>query len=699
MISFGSKAAMTYAGKERGRTAPGGAEAREDLASARGSLLDATLDPLIALTREGTIADVNEAAVKATGRPRQRLIGAAFATLYTEPALAGELFRQALQKGEVRDYPLTIRGANGTLTEVINNAAAYRGADGAVAGVVVTAHDVTESNRAVNELVESKRFLDNVLQSSTKYSIIGQDLQQRILSWNEGARRNYGYQPEEVIGKDSAMLYAPGEIESGAVDRLITEAHEKGIAEGEFTRIRKDGSRFVASVVLTRRNDSGGHPVGYLVMSHDITDKKQTEERLHESSRYARSLIEASLDSLVTVSPQGTITGVNEATTRMTGLGREELIGTDFSSYFTDSALAAKVHREVFEKGVVRDYSLTIRHRDGTLTDVLYNASVYRDDNGKVLGAFAAARDITERKKAGEELAKLNQALEQRIAERAAQNQEILEAARILAGSSSDIMAFMSQIASGVTETAVTVNETTSVVEEVKATAQFSSEKARKVAAVTQEAVAVAQSGRKAVDDSLAAMGRIQEQGALTGGAIMRLSEQSEAIGEIIATVQDLAEQSNLLAVNASIEAAKAGEQGMGFAVVAQELKSLAQQSKHATIQVRTILKEIEKASQEAIKAIEQGKEVVNAGVVQSKSGGEAIVRLEGIITDSAQSGQQIGASSEQQLAGMDHIAQAMQNIRQASTDNASGIKQIEISLQKLNELGQKLKRLVEQYQ
>ncbi len=112
-------------------------------------------------------------------------------------------------------------------------------------------------------------------------------------------------------------------------------------------------------------------------------------------SKYLRSLIETSLDPFVTINPDGKITDVNEATIKATGVSRDKLIGTDFSDYFTDPSKARKGYKTVFEKGLVKDYELTIKHIDGSLMHVLYNATVYRDQNGKVIGVFAAARDVT----------------------------------------------------------------------------------------------------------------------------------------------------------------------------------------------------------------------------------------------------------------------------------------------------------------
>jgi PAS domain S-box-containing protein len=257
----------------------------------------------------------------------------------------------------------------------------------------------------MREFAETKNFLDNILQSSTKYSIIGKDLEHRILSWNEGAHRNYGYAASEIMGRNSNILHTPEDVQSGAVEELFYLAHDKGLAEADFIRVRQDGSRFAASVVVTRRDDQDGRPIGYLLMSSDISEKRQAEAQLRSASQYARSLIEASLDPLVTISPEGKITDVNEATVAVTGEARDHLIGTDFSEYFTEPPNARSGYREVFEKGYVTNYPLTIRHRDGRLTDVLYNASVYRDLQGKVLGVFAAARDVTAQKLAEAEVA------------------------------------------------------------------------------------------------------------------------------------------------------------------------------------------------------------------------------------------------------------------------------------------------------
>ncbi|MGR9115620.1 MAG: methyl-accepting chemotaxis protein [Gammaproteobacteria bacterium] len=275
---------------------------------------------------------------------------------------------------------------------------------------------------------------------------------------------------------------------------------------------------------------------------------------------------------------------------------------------------------------------------------------------------------------------------------------EINEAASMLSTSSAEILATTTQVASGAAETASAVSETTATVEEVKQTAQVANQKAGLVSDRANKSTQASQDGRQSVETVVKGMRLIQEQMEFIAESIVRLSEQSQAIGEIIATVNELAEQSNLLAVNAAIEAAKVSEHGKGFAVVAQEVKSLAEQSKQATAQVRSLLGDIQKATNAAVLATEQGSKSVQAGVKQSMDTGKAIKLLAENIGDAAQAAAQIAASSQQQMVGMDQVALAMENIKQATIQNMSGTKQAEVAAKSLHELGIKLQQLVAGY-
>jgi len=159
--------------------------------------------------------------------------------------------------------------------------------------------------------------------------------------------------------------------------------------------------------------DRDGKFVGIVEDFKDITERKQAEKEIHDLQRYNRGLIEVSLDPLVTFDHKGIILDVNEATIKATGRTREELIGTPFADHFTDPERAYKGAMLTFETGEVRDYELVMKARDGTETMVAYNASVYRDQKGNVVGAFAAARDITERERAEQELRETVRRLEE----------------------------------------------------------------------------------------------------------------------------------------------------------------------------------------------------------------------------------------------------------------------------------------------
>ena len=275
---------------------------------------------------------------------------------------------------------------------------------------------------------------------------------------------------------------------------------------------------------------------------------------------------------------------------------------------------------------------------------------------------------------------------------------DISEVVNMLGSSASEILAATTQVASGTSETATAISETTTTVEEVRHAAQLSSRKAQNVSDNAERVVQVSRAGQKAVEETAAGMHHIRNQMESIAATIVRLSEQGQSIGGIIATVTDLADQSNLLAVNAAIEAAGAGEQGKRFAVVAQEIRSLAEQSKQATARVRDILNELQKATSAAVMATEQGNKAVEAGVKQSAQAGEAILALAKSTEETVQAAMQITASSREQEVGMDQIGKAMENINHAGNETVASMRQSEEAAKNLHELGQKLKEMVEQY-
>jgi PAS domain S-box-containing protein len=236
---------------------------------------------------------------------------------------------------------------------------------------------------------ERRNQLDQ-LAAIVEYSddaIIGKTLDGIITSWNPAAERMYGYTSHEIIGKSVELLSPRGRTQEIADILAKIRAGER-VEHRHTMRVRKDGTVIPISLTASPIRDTEGEIVGLSTIARDLTKRE-------EASELSRSLIEASLDPMVTISPEGKITDVNEATVKATGVPRDELIGTSFSDYFTEPEKADRIYQLVFAEGMARDYPLTMRHRNGGVSEVLYNASVYRDAAGTVLGVFAAARDVT----------------------------------------------------------------------------------------------------------------------------------------------------------------------------------------------------------------------------------------------------------------------------------------------------------------
>lgn len=233
-------------------------------------------------------------------------------------------------------------------------------------------------------------LLASIVESSDD-AILAVDLDAIVTAWNPAAEKMYGYSSDEMIGKPIALIVHKDRLDEltnlGA--KVINGQH---IRHFETLRVRKDGLTIVVSLAISPIRGANGEIIGISSIARDVTESN--------AATYARSLIEASLDTLVAINVEGKVTDVNEAAVRVSGVARKEIIGTDFSDYFTEPNKARKIYQRVFADGAVTDIALTIRDRDGKLTDVVCNASVYRDDSGNVLGVVAAARDVTEQKRA-----------------------------------------------------------------------------------------------------------------------------------------------------------------------------------------------------------------------------------------------------------------------------------------------------------
>ncbi|MFA6469724.1 MAG: PAS domain S-box protein [Bacteroidota bacterium] len=274
--------------------------------------------------------------------------------------------------------------------------------------------EVPEDRNEEHTRIRNSEQQFRTLLQKIQAAVIVHDADTRILSSNPIAHTLLGLTEDQLLGKTAIdpawnFLREDGSImpvEEYPVNRVI--ASKQPLRDSVVGVFRPEiKTRTWALVNADPVFAPNGTIQQVIVTFVDITDRKQTEEALHLANQYNRSLIEASLDPLVTINIDGKITDVNTATEYVTGLPRQTLIGTDFSEYFTEPDNARKGYEQVFESGCVQDYPLVIRHRDGHFIPVLYNASVYKDMSGKVAGVFAAARDISEQRKGEQATAKL----------------------------------------------------------------------------------------------------------------------------------------------------------------------------------------------------------------------------------------------------------------------------------------------------
>jgi len=353
------------------------------------SLIEASLDPLVTINPDGTISDVNAATVRVTGYSRKKLIGTDFSKYFTEPEKARAGYEKVFRDGSVTDYELGIRHKNGHVTPVMYNATVYRDESGTVAGVFAAARDVAEREKAEEEQLRLAAIVEH-----SDDAIIGKSLDGVILSWNAGAERIYGYSATEMIGRHISMLAPSHQLDD--MEYILGKIRNgESVLHYETVRRNKEGKDLQVSLTVSPIKDVKGNLIGVSTIARDVTERKKAEETIRSANAYNRSLIEASLDPLVTINPDGKISDVNAATVRVTGYSRKKLIGTDFSKYFTEPEKARAGYEKVFRDGSVTDYELGIRHKNGHVTPVMYNATVYRDESGTVAGVFAAARGVT----------------------------------------------------------------------------------------------------------------------------------------------------------------------------------------------------------------------------------------------------------------------------------------------------------------
>lgn len=684
-------------GKGAAKQKNGDEDSRKNQEMLRGILDAANNIAIMMVSTEGIITTWNRGAESVFGYRADEAIGQNFKMFYPKDVLnQGQVeyeFREADTKGRVtaEGWRLAKGGrqfyASASFSRLLND-------DGSVAGYVKIVRDETDRVQKEEDLRVSEEMTRSIINAAPDIAIMTVAPNGLIQTWSHGAQRIFGFSNNEILGQDFRQFYPKEVLDQGQIELEFREATEKGFVTAEGWRLAKGGKRFYAKASFSSLKDADGKVIGFVKVVRDESESKRREEELSKTEELNRGVINASpYIAIYVLSLEGNIRTWNKGSENIFGYKADEILGKDFRVFYPPEVLEQGQvdfeFREANAKGSVSAEGWRLA-KGGRRFYAKASFSSLLDANGKVTGYVKIVQDETAQKAAQDKILSQQAVLEQ-------QHESIKELVNNLSKLIPKLASTSSELSAAAAQSVASITETTAAAEEVKQIADQSSQKAKNVSDSAKDAVTSAKKGQEATNATIQGMVRIREQMESIGECMVQLSNQSKLIGDIIATVDDLAQQSNLLAVNASIEAAKAGEQGKGFAVVAQEVKNLSQQSKAATAHVRSILNDIVKATSAATMATEQGSKSVDAGHQQASEAGRVIRGLSEIIEAASQSTSLIEISSQQQLVGMRQMVEAMESIKCASEQNLQGATDTSSVASDLNEIGKQLLALIEQ--
>ena len=353
------------------------------------SLLEASLDPLVTISTDGKIMDVNQATMAVTGMSRQQLVGSDFSEYFTEPDLARTGYQLVFSEGSVTDYPLAIRHVSGKVTEVLYNASVYRNPQGEVAGVFAAARDVTNRKLAEQQLETNLYYTRSLIEASLDL-MVTLSVEGKIISANKATEQMTGLTRAQLVGSDFSLYIVETE--------KLLAVHQKALIHGfvvEYPLTIRQVSGAVVEVLYNAspyRNQSGAIE-GLLGVARNVTERNKTEEKL----RLAASVFDHAWEGILITTTDGTIVNVNEAFTRITSYSRDEVLGQNphiLSSGRQGNDFYAELWNSLSEKGHWYG-EVWNRRMNGEVYAVMETISVVRDAQGKASHYIAMISDIT----------------------------------------------------------------------------------------------------------------------------------------------------------------------------------------------------------------------------------------------------------------------------------------------------------------
>ncbi len=368
-------------------------------------------DLVAVLDREGRFIYISDHVEKVMGFKPETYVGRVFGTRANEEdnRRLHAMFERII-RGEATEAQVEFRSshADGGFRDLLLTARPFYDEEGKICGLVTAARDISERKRMEEALRESEERVRLMIEGVSDYAIFMLDPDGLVASWNRGAERIKGYQANEIIGKHFSVFYPPEDVESGKPDGLLKTAAATGQVSDEGWRVRKDGTRFRANVVITAVRDSDGKLRGFSKITRDVTARHEIERKLHHEQQFVKSLVECFPDLIVVIDKRGDFEFVSDRVKDILGVTPEEYIGRPVGQRI-EAADRAKL-KAMFDAALagqknIEQIEIHARHVNGTIKTVRVAANALYDEKGNIVGMVSSGRDVTESKHLEQQLA------------------------------------------------------------------------------------------------------------------------------------------------------------------------------------------------------------------------------------------------------------------------------------------------------
>lgn len=375
-------------------------------------LVDSVTDyALYMLDPDGRIMTWNAGAERFKGYSAQEIVGEHFSRFFSQEdrdaSLPSRALATAAREGrfEAEGWRLRKDGSRFWAHAILD---AIRADDGSLLGFAKITRDVTDKKERERALRESERRFQLLVNSVEDYAIYMLDLQGRITTWNAGARRFKGYEADEIIGQHFSKFFLPADQRDGLPAHILKTATEQKRFEMEGWRLRKDGGRFLAHVIVDAVHDDDGSLIGFAKITRDITEKRRLEEASHQSALQLKLLVQGVRDyAIYMLDAQGMITSWNSGAQAIKGYAEEEVQGRHFSLFYTEEdrvrGSAEAALKMALEEGKFEAEAQRVR-KDGSLFWAHVVIDPIYDEAGEHVGFAKITRDISERKQTEQQL-------------------------------------------------------------------------------------------------------------------------------------------------------------------------------------------------------------------------------------------------------------------------------------------------------